>query len=192
LDRCFQALLILSTAALSWLLMLATHELGHVLAGWLTGAQLAAVHFPVFGISRTDFTVNPHPLLVAWGGALGGCALPAAIFSAVRCFAAKQRVFLLAWFSGFCLIANGGYLIGGALLAGGGDDGGVILQQGGSRWHLLVFGIVAVTAGLYLWNGLGPSFGLGPSRGQVNRKAAIGVTVLLLAVICLMLLLPSM
>jgi hypothetical protein len=184
LDRCFQALLIVSTAGLSWLLMLAVHESGHVLLGWLTGAQHAVVHLPLLGISRTDFAVNPHPLLVAWGGALWGCALPAAVLAAARCFAARQHVYLLVWFAGFCLIANGAYLLGGAILTGGLDDGGVILQHGGSRWHLLTFGVAAVAAGLYLWNGLGPYFGLGPSRGRVSRKAAVGVAVALAVVAC--------
>ena len=183
--RCFQALLIFSTAALSWLLMLAVHESGHVLQGWLSGAKLDAVHLPLFGFSRTDFAVNPHPLFVAWGGACWGSVLPLAIFIAVRCFAGKRHVYLLTWFAGFCLIANGAYLLGGAILTGGADDGGVILQHGGARWQLIGFGVVAVAAGLYLWNGLGPYFGLGPSRGQVDRKAAVGVTVALLVVVVL-------
>jgi hypothetical protein len=85
LDRCFQALLMFSTAGLSWLLMLAVHETGHVLHGWFSGAQLAEVHLPLIGFSRTDFAVNPHPLFVAWGGPLWGSALPLAILAIVRC-----------------------------------------------------------------------------------------------------------
>ncbi len=191
MHRCFQALLLFSTAALSWLLMLAAHESGHVLNGWLSGATLDAVHLPLVGFSRTDFAVNPHPLFVAWGGACWGGALPPAIFLAARCFAAKRHLYLLAWFAGFCLIANGAYLFGGAIITGGGDDAGVILQHGGARWQLLGFGVVAVAAGLYLWNGLGPYFGLGPSRGQVDRKAAVAVTVALACVALAMQFLPE-
>jgi hypothetical protein len=183
LNRCFQALLILSTAALSWLLMLAVHESGHAINGWLSGAQLAAVHLPLFGFSRTDFSVNPHPLFVAWGGALWGSVLPPTIFAAAHCFTTKHRVFLLAWFAGFCLIANGAYIFAGAFFAGAADDGGVILQYGGYRWQLLSFGVVAVAAGLYLWNGLGPCFGFGSSHGRVDRTAAVGVAVALLCVV---------
>jgi hypothetical protein len=182
-DRIFQMLLILSTAGLSWPLMLATHESGHVLAGWLTGARLDAVHLPLFGISRTDFAANPHPLLTAWGGPLGGCALPLLIFAAARCLATKQRIFLLAWFAGFCLIANGAYLLGGAIMTGGADDGGVILREGGSRWQLATFGVLAMAAGLYLWNGLGSHFGLGPSHGRVDRRIALAVTIALVALV---------
>jgi hypothetical protein len=189
LHRCFQVLLVFSTAGLSWLLMMAFHEFGHVLQGWLTGAQLDAVDLPPFGFSRTDFAVNPHPLLVAWGGPLWGCALPLAMLAVARCFAAKPRVYLLAWFAGYCLVANGVYLLGGAILSGGADDGGVILREGGSRWQLCVFAALAIPAGLYVWNGLGPYFGLGPSRGRVGRKAAVGVTVALFLAVCVELLL---
>jgi hypothetical protein len=187
LDRCFQALLMSSTAGLSWLLMLAVHESGHMLQGWLGGAQLDRVHLPLLGFSQTDFAVNPHPLFVAWGGALWGSVLPLAILAAARCFVAKRRVYLLAWFAGFCLVANGAYLLGGAILNGGADDGGVILQHGGARWQLLGFGLIAVAAGLSLWNGLGPCFGLGPSRGRVDRKAAVGVTIALLCAVFVLL-----
>jgi hypothetical protein len=191
LDRLFQALLIFSTAGLSWLLMMAVHEAGHVLHGWCSGAQLAAVHLPLVGFSRTDFAANPHPLFVAWGGAIWGSALPLTILAIARCFAAKRHVYLLAWFAGFCLIANGAYLFGGAFLTGGADDGGVILQHGGAHWQLFSFGIVTVAAGLYLWNGLGPYFGLGSSRGQVDRTAAAAVTFALAGVVLTLLFLPQ-
>ncbi len=208
MHRCFQALLIFSTAAASWLLMLVVHEAGHVLHGWLSGATLDAVHLPLFGFSRTDFADNSHPLFVAWGGPCWGCILPLAIFLVARCgvlwcgrlgcrsrrdacttspsgTGTKRHLYLLAWFAGFCLLANGSYLLGGAILSGGADDGGVILQNGGERWQLLAFGVAAVAAGLYLWNGLGPYFGLGASRGEVDRKAAVGVTIALVAIISL-------
>ena len=71
-----------------------------------------------------------------------GCALPLGILAVTRCLLAQAARLLLAWFAGFCLVANGAYLLGGAFLGGGGDDGGVILQQGGSRWQLCGFGAV--------------------------------------------------
>jgi hypothetical protein len=185
LTRFFQALLIVSTAGLSWLLMTAVHELGHLWHGWLSGARLAAIHLPLLGFSRTGFTVNPHPLFVVWGGPLWGCLLPAALWVAVRRLA-KPYAYLAAWFAGFCLIANGGYLLGGAFLGGGADDGGVILRNGGARWQLVAFGGVAIAAGLCLWHGLGPYFGLGESGGKVDRRAAVGVTIALVCVIILL------
>ena len=85
-------------------------------------------------------------------------------------------------------MANGGYLLGGAFLGGGGDDAGVILHSGGHVWQLVAFGLPAVAAGLYLWNGLGPHFGLGEARGKVDSKAAVGVAVALACVILVLLL----
>ena len=55
LDRCFQALLMFSTVGLSWLLMMAFHEFGHVLQGWLTGATVAAVHLPALRFLANRF-----------------------------------------------------------------------------------------------------------------------------------------
>lgn len=96
----------------------------------------------------------------------------------------------MKWFAGFCLIANGAYLAGGAVLSGqGADDPGVLLAHGASRWQLLAFGLPAIAVGLYLWNGLGSHFGLGPKRGEVDRRVAVGVFVALLVVIGIELLL---
>jgi len=183
MNRYFQALLMISTAGLSWLLMMVVHECGHVWHGWLSGARLVEVHLPLIGFSRTEFAVNPHPLFVAWGGPLWGCLWPLALLIVVR-LVAKPYTYLAAWFAGFCLIANGGYLLGGAFLAGGADDGGVILRNGGATWQLLGFGLSTVVAGLCLWNGLGPYFGLGEGRGNVDRKAAVGVTLALVVIAC--------
>lgn len=184
MDRLFQALLLFSITGLSWLLMLVFHEAGHVLQGWLTGAHVTAVILPPFGISRTDFAANPHPLLAAWGGAFWGCLLPLAMLAIARCLAEKRRTYLLAWLAGFCLVANGAYLLGGAILTSGADDGGVILHNGGSRWQLIAFGLVAIAGGLYLWNGLGPYFGFGPDNGHVDRKTAVSVTAAWIVLVC--------
>jgi hypothetical protein len=195
LDRGFQALLIVSTIGVSWLGMMALHEAGHVLNGWLSGARLAGIYLPVVGFSRTDFVANPHPLFVAWGGAVWGCLLPLLLLAVIRLFVAAcslaisaitdrsfmtgRYVCLLTWFTGFCWIANGAYLMGGALICRGGDDAGVILQHGGAKWQVIAFSGAAVAAGLYLWNGLGLHFDLGPARGKVDRKAAIGMAIVL-------------
>lgn len=183
MDRCFQALLMCSTAGFSWLSMMILHECGHVMHGWLSGAQLVQVVLPPCGFSRTDFAANPHPLFVAWGGAIWGCLLALTILAAVRIASARYS-YLVRWFAGFCLIANGAYLAAGSFRGAGADDGSVILQNGNTQWQLLLFGVPTVAVGLYLWNGLGPYFGLGARRGRVDRNAAVGMTVALLVVVC--------
>ena len=89
------------------------------------------------------------------------------------------------------MVANGDIPVGRRFLGGGGDDAGVILQSGGARWQLVAFGLPTIAAGLYLWNGLGPSFGLGDARGRVDRKAAVGVAIALACVILVLLLAHS-
>ena len=42
---------------------------------------------------------------------------------------------------------------------------------------------VCVPLGLSLWNGLGPHFGLGPSKGEVGRRASLGMLFLFLIVV---------
>jgi hypothetical protein len=189
----------ISTAGLSWLLMMLLHECGHAWHGWLSGARLDTIHLPLMGFSRTDFAANPHPLFVAWGGPVWGCLFPLAFFFSFHIvnteagsrFSLKKYAYLPRWFAGFCLIANGAYLLGGIFLTSGADDGGAILQHGGSVWQLATFGIAALASGLYLWNGLGPDFGLGASQGKVDRKAAVGVTIALLIVACAVVLMAS-
>jgi hypothetical protein len=184
MDRCFQAILMISTASLSWLMMMVLHECGHVLHGWLSSARLVRVDLPLWSFSQTDFAANPHPALVAWGGGIWGCLLPLALWLIVRT-TTPRYAFLAKWFAGFCLIANGAYMAAGSFFDHGTDDAGVILQYHGTSWQLLVFGIPAVVAGLYFWNGLGPHFGLGAGSGRVDRKAAVGMAIALLIVVCL-------
>jgi hypothetical protein len=186
--RGFQTLLIVSTAAVSWLGMMAAHECGHVLHAWFSGGKVADVILFPLAISRTDVWPNPYPLLVAWGGAIWGCAIPLAALAVARLLAPRYA-WLARWFAGFCLIANGGYLLGGSFLSGGtADDGGVLLAYGASRWQLAAFGLPAIAAGLYLWNGMGPRFGQGEAKGKVDRRAALGVFMLLVAVLAVELL----
>jgi hypothetical protein len=178
--RCFQVLLIVSLAGFSWLAMMALHEFGHVLHAWLSGGTIDTVVLHPLAISRTDVSPNPHPLFVAWGGVTWGCLLPLGLWTAVRRLA-RRYCYLAAWFAGFCLIANGAYLTAGAVLPDG-DDGGVLLAHGAARWQLFAFALPAVGAGLYLWNGLGPHFGL-TGKGEVDRKAAIAIAAALLILI---------
>ena len=181
-NRFFQTMLIISTAGVSWLLMMVLHEGGHVLNGWLSGAQFSEVDLPPWGFSRTDFAENPHPLFVAWGGVIVGCALSLASLFLIRATVPCYD-YLARWFAGLCLIANGAYLTGGIFHESRADDAGVILQNGGASWQLLLFGIPTVAAGLYLWNGLGPQFGLGAGNGNVDHRAAVNMTVALLVIV---------
>jgi len=180
--RCQQILLIASTIGLSWLAMMVFHELGHVLHAWFSGGRVAKVVLLPLAISRTDYTANPHPLFAAWGGAIWGSLLPAALYLVVHRFA-RAYDYLPRFLAGFCLVANGAYLGAGSLFPGGGDDAGLILRYGGQAWPMQLFGVAAVAIGLWLWNGLGPKFGLGAARGSVDGKAVVGTAVALIGLI---------
>ncbi len=166
--RLRQILLILGTFAVSWLMMMAVHELGHVIHAWISGGQVVYVELRPWTISRTDVWPNPRPLFVVWGGPIWGCVLPLIACWLARLFRWRFD-YLLTFFAGFCLIANGVYIgVGGPPGVG---DAGDMLNYGCPLWMMLVFGITTATPGLYLWNGLGPRFGLGPSPDVVDSAA---------------------
>jgi hypothetical protein len=169
--RVHQAVLIVSAAALSWLGMMAVHELGHVAGAWWTGGRVAKVVLHPLTISRTDLTHNPRPLAVAWAGPALGVLLPLAAFG-VAAALRWPGAYLLRFFAGFCLIANGAYIGAGSF--DGVGDAGDLLRHGSPPWPLWLFGLVTVPAGLALWHRLGPHFGLGPARGTVSPWAAYG------------------
>ena len=80
--------------------------------------------------------------------------------------------FVLRFFAGFCLIANGAYLAIGSI--DGIGDAGEMLRHGSAPGQLWLFGAITVPAGLWLWHRQGPCFGLGPAQGQVRAGVALG------------------
>jgi Peptidase M50B-like len=169
--RLRQSILILSTVIGSWLGMQAVHELGHVLGAWCTGGKIARVVLHPLTISRTELAYNPHPLWVAWAGPVGGVVLPLALW-ALLLLPRWRHAYLLRFFAGFCLIANGAYIGIGAF--DGIGDAGDMRRHGSPVWLLVLFGAVTLPAGLRLWHGQGSHFGLGPAHGQVSARAAYG------------------
>ncbi len=183
--RVIQLVFAPSTVYLSWLSMMAMHELGHVLHAWLSDGVVTEVTIPLFGFSRTDLADNPSPLFVAWGGPVWGSLLPPAALGGARVFKARFR-YVVRFFVGFCLIANGAYIGAGSFIRAG--DAGDLMRYGSPQWVLIAFGIVTVPAGLYLWNGLGKHFGIGIAQGKVDHATASGVLAALLAVVVLLVL----
>ena len=181
MPRFFQLLLIISFIAFSWLAFMVAHEFGHALTAWATGGSVARMVLHPLQISWTSFSRNPHPQLVAWGGPVLGSLIPLVVLFLARGIR-SPGIFLFRFFAGFCLIANGLYLIVDAFERGG--DGGTLIRHGALQWQLLLFGAAAMPIGFWLWHGLGPSFGLGSARGQVGRGAAfISLSLLVLIVV---------
>lgn len=170
-------MLIASFLPLCWLGMMAVHELGHVVAARATGGTVAKVVLHPLAISRTDVLPNPSPLVVAWAGPTVGSLLPLAACAISRATDLSVH-FLLRFYCGFRLIANGAYIGFGSL--DGISDAGDILARGSPIWCLWLFGLIAVPLGFALWHRLGPDFGLGESRGDVRPFAAYASLSLLL------------
>jgi hypothetical protein len=171
-----KVILILSTLLTSWLGMMIVHEAGHAAVALLTGGKVQRIVLPVIGFSRTDVFPNPHPLAVAWGGAVLGDLIPALAFL----IAAKLRrppAYLLRFFTGFCFVANGAYIAAASFQQLG--DAYPMILFGSKPWHLQLFGLTSLSLGLWLWNGLGPHFGLGPRGRDVKPSHATGMSILL-------------
>jgi hypothetical protein len=180
MPRLIQFVFIAVTVCLSWLLMQAVHESGHVLHAWLSGGKVFQVVLTPLQISRTDYSYDPCPQFVVWGGPLWGCIVPVLLALATK-WRRLSCAPLFRFFAGFCLIANGVYLGAAPTCAVG--DAQELLNYGVPVWLLAAAGLPAVGAGLYAWNGLGPYFGMGDAKGSVDRRAAMGVAVALAIVV---------
>jgi hypothetical protein len=172
--------LICSTVLASWLGTQAVHELGHVVGAWMTGAQVTQVVLTPTTFSRTDVTHNTRPLVVVWAGPIVGAVLPLFLWLAARA-ARMPGEFVLRFFAGFCLIANGLYIGVGSFARIG--DCGEMLRHGSPIALLRLFGLVTVPLGFALWHHQGTSFGLGAAHGQVSKPvtyATLAVCMLLI------------
>jgi hypothetical protein len=149
--RLRQLAFLFSVAGLCWLSMLATHELGHIVAARATGGRVTKVVLHPLAISRTDVMPNPAPLIVVWAGPVLGVLLPMAL-SCLPTGSVSRRN-LLRFFTGFCLVANGAYIGLGSFNRIG--DAGEMLRHGSPMWTLQFFGVLAISAGLLLWHRLG-------------------------------------
>ena len=137
-----------------WFGMEAIHELGHVLAAWCSGATVERV--VLLPISRTNTSGVEHPLFVYGAGAVFGAVFPVLLCLAVRLL--RMRVaYLFRFFAGFCLIANGAY-IGCDFSTVGPTDAGLMMEHGANRVVLVMFGLISVSGGLFLWHGLSKDF----------------------------------
>ncbi len=166
-DRAFQALLVISFAAFSWLGFMVVHEFGHLVFSWATGASLSHVALHPLQISWSAFAPNPHPQLVGWGGPVLGSLLPLGLLAVARA-ARALGIYLFQFFAGLCLIANGVYMLIDTFDRGG--DAGALLTHGAFAWQIILFGLIAAPLGFWCWHGLGFHFGLGAARGRSQSQ----------------------
>jgi hypothetical protein len=92
-----------------------------------------------------------------------------------------RGAFVLRFFAGFCLLANGLYIGIGSFNRIG--DCGEMLRDGSEMWQLWLFCALTAPVGLWLWHKQGPYFGFGPAQGKVNRGVAYGSLVACVALL---------
>ncbi|MFT5497410.1 MAG: hypothetical protein ACI9TH_002816 [Kiritimatiellia bacterium] len=189
LDSMGQSALIITFMLFSWLMMQVVHEMGHVIGAWLTGGEVTRVALHPFIFSRTDLEHNPHPLIVVWAGAVFGVVGPLLVLLVAK-WLRSPGLYLFRFFAGFCCMVNGIYI--SCFPVDGMADPSVMIEYGSPRWALILFGVVTVPLGFYLWHRQGARFGLGDSEGHVNRSAVIVSCVLLVCVVGLELLFNSL
>ena len=137
-----------------WFGMQAVHELGHVLAAWGSGATVERV--VLLPISRTDTNNVEYPLFVYGAGTVFGAAFPVLLWLIARLLH-WRTAYLFRFFAGFCLVANGAY-IGCDFSVSGPTDAGLLVEQGASRLVLVLFGVLCISGGLFLWHGQSRDF----------------------------------
>ena len=165
-----------------WLGMQMVHEMGHVLGAVFTDGQVKKVVLSPLTISRTDLGRNPQPLLVTWAGPVFGSISPLAAWGVFAVFR-FAGAFVMRFFAGFCLIANGAYIGVGSFLRIG--DCGELLSHGAELWQLWLFGVLTIPSGFALWHRQGGHFGLNSSQGEVSHlvtHATLAASVLLLMI----------
>ena len=182
MQRLGQLVFVAALVALSWLGMMAVHELGHVIGAVVTGGSVDRCVLYPLTISRTDVSPNPHPVTVVWMGPIVGCLLPLVILAVVpKRYPTSRSV--TQFVAGFCLIANGTYIAIGWIDHVG--DCGEMLQNGVPVWWMLVFGSVTMPLGLYRWHRLGSIRHFLGTPTLVTPRMAFTATVLLTAIIVL-------
>lgn len=89
--------------AAAWCVMTFTHESGHLIGGWLSGAELAALELRPWHLPYSLFRPDPQPLVTLWAGPLLGVVVP-------QLLAMLLRQQWWRFIANFCLIANGSYI----------------------------------------------------------------------------------
>ena len=165
-------LLIVSWMFFCWLAMQLLHEIGHLLAAWWCGAEVVQFHFGLLTISHTMLNDSGQTagtlLMVTWAGPIVGMLLPLLLWGTaamVRC----QETFLIRFLAGFCLVANGCYLLFGP--SDGFADTGVLLVHGATRWQLILVGLIGMISGFFIWNNQGNDFGIGKNPKLVGKRS---------------------
>lgn len=122
---------------LAWPVMTITHEVGHLIGGWLGGATLVDVQLMPWQLPYSVFHPDPHPRLTLWSGPLFGALAPLVVAAILR----RPAVWWVAW---FCMLSGGVYLAIGAFAGGRELDTPRLLHHGASPWSIVAFSLLTI------------------------------------------------
>ncbi len=131
-----RTVMFIGTILLSWCVMIETHEIGHIVGGWLCGASLRDWQLWPWQLPYSFFDPDPKPLITLWAGPVLGSIVPLAIALVFR----NEWIWLIA---NFCLLANGLYLALAWLAGGSSLDTQRLLAEG--AWPISIVGFCLVT-----------------------------------------------
>lgn len=118
--------------------MLETHELGHIVGGYLSGGRLQSADMWPWHLPYSIFQPDPHPLITLWSGLISWALVPLLLALLIRRY--------WAWFiARFCLLANGLYIAAGWWSGDPFLDTTKLLEHGSHR--LLIATYCALTIG---------------------------------------------
>lgn len=176
------ALLLFGSFAFGYNAATALHELGHVLAAWMTGGRVQALHLHPFTTSYTNISPDPSPLLTHAAGVTLGPLAGLACIALGRRFEGTYAVPLYT--TGVATFATSGiYLVVGTLTGAG--DARVLLDLGMPALGLLLAGGALVAAAFRLALPVVSLLGLSPGDSMWRRLLVLelGIVPYLLAML---------
>ncbi|WP_182866892.1 hypothetical protein [Rhodopirellula sp. JC639] len=117
-----------------------THELGHVIGGWVVGAKLVDVDLAPWRMPYSVHAPDPHPRVTLWCGPVLGVLIPLALAALIR----RRPAWLVA---DFCLLANGSYLALAWLSGGPFLDTPRLLDAGAHPLSIAIFCLLTIAVG---------------------------------------------
>ena len=151
---------------ISWVVMIFTHESGHIIGGWISGATLKSADLLPWHLPYSLFEPDPRPLVTLWCGPILGVAVPSLIAMLIR----RNWSSFVAY---FCILANGAYLATAWISGDQYLDTPRLLEHGAHPVWIVAYCVLTIGVG---YVGIPPSMRRVPSRrsaftvGQSGRS----------------------
>lgn len=128
---------------ISWCVMTTTHECGHLVGGWLSGATLTKYDLCPWHLPYSMHQPDPHPLVTLWSGPILG------VFAPLIVFFLRPNPFLKG-VAGFSLLANGVYLGAGLLSNDSFLDTTRLIREGAWQGTIILYSLLCSVSGYIL------------------------------------------